>query len=726
MAFSLRNLTTKYLCLLTLLLSSPIDVRADELEETALKITPQDAAFFFTSVHLKESWNDFSQSRLVTRLRSVPYTQRLEAALLAQWEEEIGPLGQNRAMLESPIAQNVFGLVRQMLSDEIFVYGSSEWSELFAQLVALQQEIAGRDPTEVFEYWQNLTKEDLAGFEIPTTVIGCRIEDVDNAKLLLDALEGLCRTLGSQIDEALPFLEKLKRWEFEEGQSLVLSLDTSLIPVDEMSDMERAMFGDMFKLLEDYRLSIGLGVKQGMLLVAIGPEEDLIENVGTSKKSLLDHPSIKFVRSQNPKGLRGFSYASKEFVQGQWEANFGTYFQNIAGELQTLLDEQAFLYTLEEDISDSLEEWNDQIQADAKWLDEKIASFTIEYGPTMSWSRKIKGGYETRGYSGTKSRFNTNAAPLSILQHAGSSPLVLLATKQGENEIAHEMVLYLLEKAPSHLKQLLQIAEENVEDRALANRAIDEGMPIIRDIYNVMHDMLGKATGDNEAMLAISGQWTMSEDPLGNPLPKPLPLPEVALAFKVKDRALFEKGCEELFDQMDRLVNMVRRLEPDMIPPDYQIPRPTAEEWNGSTKYSYPELSEFMSDAPPGFVPQVSISDEAVVMGYSNDQVQEMLSPRPLRHKPTWLKSDTPVSSVSYIDFAGTVRTVGQWVEFSMLSSGVPMDEPLGPSTATEPVPTGEEVLQLWGCLTSLGKLAVTTTVQDDGTVVSRSVWVEE
>lgn len=157
----------------------------------------------------------------------------------------------------------------------------------------------------------------MAGIEIPTTVIGCRIEDADNAKLLLDALEELCRTLGLQIDESLPFLAKLKRWEFEEGQSLVLSLDTSLIPVDEMSDVEQAMFGDMFKLLEDYQLSIGLGVKHRMLLVAIGPEEELIEDIGTSEKSLLDHSSTEFVRSQNPRGLRGFSYFSEEFVQGQ-------------------------------------------------------------------------------------------------------------------------------------------------------------------------------------------------------------------------------------------------------------------------------------------------------------------------------------------------------------------------------------------------------------------------
>ena len=206
--------------------------------------------------------------------------------------------------------------------------------------------------------------------------------------------------------------------------------------------------------------------------------------------------------------------------------------------------------------------------------------------------------------------------------------------------------MYLLEKAPGHIKRLLQIAEENAEDRALANRVIDEGMPTIRDMYDVMHDMIGIATSDNEAMLVISGQWTMSEDPFGNPLPEPLPLPEVAVAFKVKDRALFEKGCEELLDQMDKILNMLRSLEPDLIPPDYQIPRPTTEDWNGSTKYSYPELTALMSDALPGLVPQVSISDEAVVVGYSKDQVQEMLSARPLQHKPNWLKSNTPVSTL--------------------------------------------------------------------------------
>jgi len=161
MASFLRKLPTQYLCILTLLLSLPIAVRADELEETALKIAPHDAAFFFTNVHLKESWNDFSQTRLVTRLRSVPYTQRLEAALLAQWEEEIGPLGQNRAMLESPIAQNVYGLVRQMLSDQIFAYGSSQCSEMFAKLVMFQQEIAGSDHTDDFTYSQTLTQDDM-------------------------------------------------------------------------------------------------------------------------------------------------------------------------------------------------------------------------------------------------------------------------------------------------------------------------------------------------------------------------------------------------------------------------------------------------------------------------------------------------------------------------------------------------------------------------------------
>ena len=54
----------------------------------------------------------------------------------------------------------------------------------------------------------------------------------------LDALEGILSIGGSQIPQAAPFLERLKRTEFDDGQTLTLTLDASLIPLDAIEDEE--------------------------------------------------------------------------------------------------------------------------------------------------------------------------------------------------------------------------------------------------------------------------------------------------------------------------------------------------------------------------------------------------------------------------------------------------------------------------------------------------------
>jgi hypothetical protein len=118
------------------------------------------------------------------------------------------------------------------------------------------------------------------------------------------------------------------------------------------------------------------------------------------------------------------------------------------------------------------------------------------------------------------------------------------------------------------------------------------------------------------------------------------------------------------------------------------------------------------------------VSDDAIVLGYSQRQVTDMMEPRPLTTRPAWLDDDSAVAAVSYVDLAGMVTALRPWVKFGLSLTGQPLDEPLFPQPG--PIPTGNDILQIWDCMSAMGKAAGTVTVGADGPNVSRWVWVSE
>ncbi|MCR9297213.1 MAG: hypothetical protein NXI32_31330, partial [bacterium] len=255
------------LCLAIGCLFSPPLV-ADELEDTALSIAPSDVAFFSTSVNLQQSWRDFVESRFLARLRAVPYIQELEAEFDRQWEDPEGQLAEAKAWIKSPNIQNLLKLGQEMLSDETFVFGSDQWCDTIEGIVDLQNRVVDRmsaGPEAAQEFLMELTQEDIGRIRVPDTVFGFRINDVDNAQLQLDALEAIVRLGGSQVEEARVFLDRLKRSELKDGQTLSLTLDPSMIPLDTIPAPASEMAQRIVDLLEGRQFSFALGVKSKML-----------------------------------------------------------------------------------------------------------------------------------------------------------------------------------------------------------------------------------------------------------------------------------------------------------------------------------------------------------------------------------------------------------------------------------------------------------------------------
>lgn len=707
---------------------SPRAVRAQEptdLASTALSIVPQDAAFLLTAIDLGKSWEAFSQGNFVKNLRRLDYVRTLEQELRTQWEHpvgQLGQLGQFKSTLQNPNVRDLLRLAADMTSHEFFVYGEDDWCDTIENMVVFQNEIMTRlqeDPEAVEQFLNELDRDTVDGLRIPTTIFGFRLTDAGLARQQLDALEGIVRVVGGQQEELQPFLEKLRRNDLADGQTLTLTLDTSLIPLDEVEDEQREAVDKVLELLEGRSVSIAFGVKGNLLLIGIGEADDLLGQVGEASDKLIDHERMSVLKEAQVVNLRTVMFASQRWRQSQWDANFAHYFRNLFGQFAAAIQSESDDEDGEEIVD--ADAWKEEILADADRLDGMIAEAAPDLGDMLAWSNSISGGSEGWAYDWSSNAMFENAQPMQILEHAGSKSLYLLALKQRSLPVLSELCDYVMERIPAHAERFIALAEQDEEDRAMALHVFEQGWPLIEEAVDIFRDKISPSLDENESLLSLSAAWTTRE--LGSELPmaeEPLTLPELALACKLRDRELFLDGCRDLYGVFDRCVDLVRETAEDAIPADYEIPRPVAEVIGDATSYHYEELSNAVGLA--GFRPQIVVSDEVVIVGYSDRQVRDMLSRQALATRPAWLTDETPVAAVVYADYGGMLAALRPWIMYGLAISGMPLDDPLLPVEG--PVPSGNDVLQIWDTFSAAGIAAATVSVGDDGPTVTRSVWV--
>ncbi|MCA9201188.1 MAG: hypothetical protein KDA87_26790, partial [Planctomycetales bacterium] len=548
-----------------------------------------------------------------------------------------------------------------------------------------------------------------------TLVVGFRVAEANNAVFLLDALASMVQMIGLQVDEAKPFIQRLKSMELENGKAMTISLDTDLIPMEELDEDQREIAAKVIELLEGRSVSFAMGVKDGVLLTVFSENKSAIGQVMARENNLLSHPKLAVLRNADTSRLRSVNYVSKEFKESQWNANFSGYFQRMSGQVQMAMkssDENGQLQSLAE-----------EIETDARWLDEKLASAGGTFGETLTWSVATDKGSEGYSYDWSSNKLLQNAVPLSLLDHAGDSPLLMFALKQNENEIAKQMVEYVLGRIPEYVRQGIELSEQDESKKAEALDLFGRAWPLVVDAYEILRDKVAPSMSGNESLFVFSGLW--STDTLGPNAPPPsgpLPLPEFAIASSMDNRDMFINGCSELYGVFDRVVELVREVNPNAVPADYEIPRPVKASIEGGSSYTYEQLAA--SVPLEGFNPQVAVTDQVLVIGYSQRQVDSMLRAKKLRAMPAWITPSTPVAAFGYADMAGIVQTIRPWIEFGLSVTNPDLDQPLAPGPG--PIPTGNDVLRIWDCFTSMGKAASTVTVSDSGPTVGRWVWVSE
>lgn len=687
---------------------------AEALKSTALAFAPRDVAFFSTNLNLRKAWDGFLGGSFVKHLRALPYVQRLEDEVLTQWGNPEGQMKTLKDNLKNPNIKNLLELVVDMNSREIFYYGQSDWNDAVDGLMGLYQDINARsdDPIAMQEFLAELDSEYLNDVKIPTTVVGFRLSNEEIARTLLDALQGALQLGLQQVPELAPLAKQIVRKDFKDGQTLSFTLSTSLIPMDKLDPGMTEMLGGLIEGLEGRKLVLSFGVRAKTLLISISENVSPLLTFGASE-SLASHECMKVLLENMPSDLRSISYVSKEWRESQWDASYGTYFQDLAYQFASAVSS-------EESEAIDIEEWQQEIVDDAADLDARIGDLELEFDSALSWSFASEVGLEGMTYDWSENVLFENAKPMSIVRHAGSKPLFMVAAKQKAQPLMGELMTELMERAPEHIRRFIVLAEQDDEEREQALKILEGAWPLVKESYSIAIGEILPALDDFEGLFTLSAQWTMQELFVEWPQPnKPLPMPEFAAAIKLRNRDQFLSGCKELYGVFDKVVDLVREVQPDSLPDGYTVPRPQQDELAGATRFYYQEFSQGMQD---GFEPQVIVGNDTVVIGYSTRQLLDLIQDKPLATRPAWLTPEMPVASMSMVDVAGMVNAVSPWLEFGFQLVLGDLDTPV--SMNDGPVPTGGDIVQIWECLSSLGKIASTTVIDDEGVTVSRWVWV--
>ena len=118
---------------------------AAELAEQArsLRMVPADAAVYSASLRIKEQLDIFLDSEAFDQLMQIPVIQLVKVQVTFQWQQAALPqVAQVKEYIESPEGQEAVELLKEMFSEEMFLYGGADVAaslDLFMELNALRR-----------------------------------------------------------------------------------------------------------------------------------------------------------------------------------------------------------------------------------------------------------------------------------------------------------------------------------------------------------------------------------------------------------------------------------------------------------------------------------------------------------------------------------------------------------------------------------------------------------
>ncbi len=677
-------------------------VDAEPVDIQSLAWAPEDAAFYCVMLRNREQIDALLQSNAWKKLMELPIVQQG----FAKYKEEAGKAGTPPAQIEAartnPQVQAILEVVGDMLGQEAFVIGGSDW----ADMIALVQEVGGvvqyqapeaRDDDEDEEDDEEeeeeeedadeagdedeaddddseeseigperqqaarlmaLLAEDPERIKVPATLIGFRVEDTARTEAQLNSLAGILSFLSMSVPQ---LSGRFNQQEVGDYRYWVLSLEGSTIPweeqlpVEEMKEIEQeeGQAQAIIDRLKESKISVALGMRDNFLLVSIGESTEPLASLG-DRRSLAARPELAPLAKFAEERLTGVSYFSEEIA---------TRLSNTEGQLDN------FVAAIEQGLAQSEldEELQEELVADAEDIMSELKERIPEQGAMSAFSFLTDAGAESFTYHWNGNPSMDGSERLGLLAHVGEKPLLAVIGRGAASQEDYEWMTTVVDRVRKNLDRTVT-AELNrqgkAEDLDKYREISAKVWPLLERLDQANREHLLPATKGGECGLVIDAQLRTKQ--LAGEIPateEPMPIPEPAIVFSHNDAQAIQQASEEYWAVMNDVVDVIRDADPEAIPADYEIPEPEMSQADGATLYTFALPEEWQVDEQ--IAPTWAIGEEVAVLAASPSHAKRVLASASPISAGVLEDADKPRAMAAIFDWAGTIDAARPWIDLA-------------------------------------------------------------
>lgn len=693
----------------------------DLRETTSLKFAPASVSFYATMLRNREQFENFLGSNTYNKIRNLPLVNFGLSALQGQWDNPTNDeLRMFKEQWEKEENQQLTQLLLDAVSQEIFVYGDERFTDALKlgqevqRMVRAMQVRAAQDPTSNPEIQQKLIDEGIVllnQFKMPSVMIGFRLTNTKTAEAQLDRLEKLLGEVLSQQPELQPIKDRLKRESIDGSSFLVLPLDASLIPWDQIPEQSREELGDdtMAKIklaVAKIKLTISLGVKNDCLLLTIGESTDPVKQLGTGKL-LVDKPELAPLRKHADKRIVSVGYTSSQFLE---QAN------SASGQIDDMVAyAEMFLPMAELD-----EKTTADMLADVKSLASELKSFLPKPGAMSGFSFLTDRGFEAFQYKWGEDKVLDGTRKLSILDHIGGEPVAFAAGRSKYSPESYDWVAKWAGKIWQHA-QTVASAKLEGEEKQHFEQVREKVLPLIERFDKVTREQLLPSLKDGQAAIVLdtkarSKQWQKE-------LPSTrvaLPMFELAIVCGVSDSAALKRAGAEYFSIAQAAADIAHELHENEVP-KITLPQPNLESTSDGEIYSYAIPEQAGLDAQ--VAPNIGLSQDTLTFSAFPDQTKRLLKGSAAKRLGPLAKADQPLAGASYCNVGGVIDAISPWVNYAVRIAGQVEGED-NPQTKMAAQMVAGNVTPILEVMKSLGEYASVTYIEGDAVVTHSATFL--
>ncbi|MFM8284269.1 MAG: hypothetical protein ACKOCW_12010 [Planctomycetaceae bacterium] len=673
-------------------------VRGDDVLQSGVSMVPADAAFLTATLRIREQIDRVLASNAFAAVKRLPAVQRALDAIEEQKIQPGSPLSMAATFLELPENKQAVAVLADMVSTDTFLYGEPScivFLELLQKVQRAQQaagflELGRASPldgaraqaagTTVPVRFQVAEVEDeqltrlqmrlalqtlvdnVESIVIPDLVWGFRTTQLPAAEVQMKRIDGLLKL----VTQGNPDLAQLiGRKKVAGGELITITVDGGLVPwgalTGSIDDLDVDGFEAVIERLQSLDVVVALGVIGDRVILSIGDAVDHLDKLGKpgDARGLASVPALQPLREHRSRAITGISYVSEALNK----LLVGTTADiDQLAELSGRIAESAGL--------------SDEAAAEARSGLEKMSAALRRRLPVagawMSYAFLTDSGYEGYAWDWSKNLPLDGSRRLDLSSHTGGAPLAALITRSKNDAEQFDDVVSMAGMAMSFFRRNI-LPQFDDEPREMIELADKNFRPVVDKITEILRQKIIPATADGQFALVIDGKSKTKR--LSSQVPgsvEPLPLVEPAIAVRLSNPALFREGLSDLFALGDEVVDKIRELQPDSVPPGYLIPEPEKTKVPGGNLWTFA--------LPAGLIdeqirPAIGVGEDAAVFSLVPKQAARMLAANTLETGAQLSKFEEPLAQAAALDVAGLIDLVEPWVVYAARVASVQQRE---------------------------------------------------